>query len=73
MSPGRVCCQVFAKVLPSAFKIFLAFQNVGTMPLLVQMLSVKDDRRRNFFRSVSSAHQTSAVQAYLNDLHNMPH
>ena len=32
------------------------------------MLLVKDDRRRNFFRSLSSAHQTSAVQAYLNDL-----
>ena len=25
--------KVFAKVLPSAFQIFLAFQNVGTMPL----------------------------------------
>ena len=67
MSPGHVLpgvCQGVAKCVSN----FSRFPECRHDASRVQMLLVKDDRRRNFFRSLSSAHQTSAVQAYLNDL-----
>ena len=52
---------------------FFSLSRMSARCLLNANVIGQERSKEEFFRSVSSAHQTSAVQAYLNDLDNMPH
>ena len=69
MSPGCVCCQVFTKVLPSAFQFF-SLSRISARCLLSANVIGQGRSKEEFCRSDLGANQMNAIQAYLNILDN---
>ena len=69
MSPGCVCCQVFTKVLPSAFE-FLSLSRMSARCLLIANFIGQGRSKEEFCCSDLGANQMNAIQAYLNILDN---